>query len=730
MHMSCARSVRDLVRNQVECFGNVYIRRPQQQLKADYVRLNLNTEQLYAEGNVVFNTPDHVLRGSIMDFNFQTEMGVIQNGTVENEKYQLSGERIERLGKKRYFALEGEYTTCRDCPASWKIFGKEVDLTIDEYAHMKQVYFKINEAPSLYLPYLVVPIKTKRQSGFLFPRLQLRGPNGFSFVQPYFWAISRSMDATFGLGYLSMRGMKSENEFRYKFSERTYGQFNGFYLNDKSFIESHFDRWALQYEHLWELPFDFEQRIRYADAGDRDYPRKIGDVRGRAEPGIISDASLSRSGNEWAFWVEAKRTRNTLTTSMLNFDDKTVQILPSVNLATNDHLFFESVPLRWGFQGSYARFYRLGPSFDGIYSETEALESETHALIPGKTPLRKGHRFHYRPEVYLPLKWNDALEITPLAQWRGFRYLFDNPQIAQPTTRGYLLAQTEVATTFEKIYSEKVLHKMRPSLTYSNIPIVREDPLHPFVKQVRTPGYQFDDFDIVPISYDNQLYFVPLGNSLSYRLSNKFILKSEDENEQASYRKVVDLFLGQSLNFMEYKRTDRQPEPFSRAEALLRVDATRIQGSGDVYYYPYSGGFTYNLGFKYIFSKHTKRLLDFERSLQLNYNQNHVLAQIKTLGGELKWSFTDTVAVVGGMNYSFAIETNGKKVPSRVLESHVGFTYQSPSQCYRVVLLASRSVDNPTIALNFNIPINLTGDGFMSLPTSGEAIGAAQASTP
>lgn len=175
LHLSCTRSLRNLTTNQLECFGNVYIRRPNELLTSDYAIMNLNTEQLHAEGNVVYFTPDTVIYGTKMDFNFTTETGVIYEGRVESDKYQLVGERIERLALNHFLAYEGEYTTCRDCPASWRLMGHSVDLTVDGYAFLNRVYIKVNESPIVFLPYAIFPVKTHRQTGLLYPKFGLGG---------------------------------------------------------------------------------------------------------------------------------------------------------------------------------------------------------------------------------------------------------------------------------------------------------------------------------------------------------------------------------------------------------------------------------------------------------------------------------------------------------------------------------------------------------------------------
>ncbi|MEW6057002.1 MAG: hypothetical protein AB1540_10345 [Bdellovibrionota bacterium] len=717
LHLSCTRSLRDLENNRLECFGNVYIRRPSELLTADYAVMDLSTEQLHAEGNVVYFTPDTVIYGSKMDFNFITETGIIEDGRVESDKYQLLGEKIERLSINHFKAYDGEYTTCRDCPASWKIAGKTIDLTVNGYAYLSHVFIKINEAPAMYIPYAVIPVKTERQSGFLFPRFQVRSQSGgFSLVQPYFWAISRSQDATIAVGRDTQRGDRGELEYRYMLSSRSRGQLNSYYLRDKTFVgDPYFNRWALNYQHNLALPFGIDQKALWLDASDRDYSRKIGDIPGRAEPALVSEGGLSRTTREITVSANAKRIRSLLTRELTGFDSNTVQVLPSLTVASVDHRLAEAFPLHMGVSANYSRFDRRGPSFDSISDEGLDLTSSSN-FIPGQTPLRKSDRFNIVPEMYYTARLAEVVELVPSVQYRSYHYQFDD-RFAPSTNRGYLLGQAEAATTVDRVYGDRIKHSFRPSLIYSNIPFVQEDQRHPFIQQLKTGGYQFDQYDIVPVTSEDQRYFVPLGNSLSYRLGNKLILKSE--GTPAEYRKVVGLTSGQSVNFKEFQKDAEDQRPLSRFFTFLTVDTLRVQGRGEFFYYPYEQAKTYKLAASYVFARYRRRLLQFERSMTLSYNADQVAANSKEIGGSITWSINDYFGVGSGISYQFPFSQNSTDVPGRVKDVRASLTYQSPSQCYKIVVDGAWRIDNPEVAVNLTVPINLTGEGFANLQDGG-----------
>ncbi len=714
IHISCNRSLRDIAKNRLECFGNVYVRRPSELLTSDYAILDLTTEDLHAEGNVVYFLADTVIFGAKMDFNLNTETGIIEDGRVESDKYELLGATLERISIDEFKALDGEYTTCKDCPASWRVTGKTIDITANSYARLSHVFFKISDAPTVYLPYLIFPVKTKRQTGFLFPKMGVSASNGFMFVEPFFWAISRNTDATLGVGTYTLKGRKLEGEFRYVLSERSRGHLNAYHIRDKKFIDPYQDRWALNYLHNLEFPWKIDQKLYWLDASDRDYPRRFPeDIPGDGESALVSTAGLSKTGRNLSVWADAKRIRNLLTPQAVGFDPNTVQLFPRLSTATSDHRLAESFPLHWGLNAQYARFWRGTLGYDAI--SPQGLPSTTSDLfIPGTTPLRRAQRVTLIPEIYYTSRMFDVLEIVPSVQYRTFYYTFDK-NLAPSTTRGYLVAQTEFATTIEHVYGDRVKHKFRPSLIYSNIPLVRQTESHPFNQQLQTGGFQFDEFDIVPISNENQLYFVPLGNSLSYRLGNKFILKSL--TLPYTYKKSVEVISGQSINFIEFRNPPGKGKPFSRFFTIATVDTLRVQGGAEYYYYPYHRASIYKLFSNYIFAKYTRRLLAFQRSVGLNYDFNQVTGHTHVIGGSVNWSFNDYLSTQTGLNYQFPMALQSTVHPGVVQSARLGFMFQSPSQCYRVIVLGTWDI--PTRwNVRISVPLNLSGEGFMDLTES------------
>ena len=117
---------------------------------------------------------------------------------IARNHFYIKGEKIEKRGEATYRLENATVTTCDGEAPDWRLAGSELDVTVDGYGTMKHGRFLARDIPLLYVPYLIFPAKTTRQSGLLLPHLSYsRDKNGLDVELPFFWAISESVDATF-----------------------------------------------------------------------------------------------------------------------------------------------------------------------------------------------------------------------------------------------------------------------------------------------------------------------------------------------------------------------------------------------------------------------------------------------------------------------------------------------------------------------------------------------------
>ncbi|MEO5971247.1 MAG: putative LPS assembly protein LptD [Bdellovibrionia bacterium] len=738
IHFSGDKQVWDRKSNKVELFGHAAVNQLGETLTADYVQLDLNTRLLDAKGNCIYLASDSVIYGEEMHFNLQTHTGTVIKGRVTNDSFTLRGERISKLGAGHFVTHWGDYTTCHDCGPSWSFEAEDVDMEFGGYAYLHNVTTRVKEAPMFWLPYLIVPMKTRRQTGLLFPIIRTSGSDGATFVFPFFWAINRSMDMTIGLGDYSQRGARVETETRYSLSPGSSGTIRAFYMSDRSFPDQP-NRWALDITQSHEFPWGIEQKLRLSEVSDNLYPYMFpADVPGSGEAFQSSYLAFSKGSADVSGFMAFQRYRNLLNSApgdpvaqKVNFDQRTVQALPSALLTTNDKFLWDT-PFVGGITVGFENFTRAAGPFDYDASSLglpfgTAIPLNPPPFRPGIDPIREATRISVTPSIYTAFRPFDVLSVMPSLQYRGFFYNFGG--LVPNLNRGYLLFQTDLSAQLERVFEfpddpdvPRAKHLIRPILTYSYIPWVIEDPAgHPFLSQISNAqknnitGYNFDDNDIVPIGYTRTgaNYFVPLGNSLAYGFNTQWVRRRGAVNSNdGSYQRAIEFSAGQAVNFKELTNPvdPSNPQPLTRFFSVLNLGFDRFSSSTTYNYYPDlvdpSTRHTISTSASWILERAThQRILTFDRSINLGYSfYKGVNAPTSNLSGSVNFSLSDYVLPTGTVSYSF--------VTNQLLGAYLGMQLQSPSRCWRFSTGLGYTAGRPGLDFTFEWSLNLTGSGF------------------
>jgi len=746
IHFSGDKQIWDRKSNKVEIFGHAAVNQVGETLTADYVLLDLNTRYLDAKGNCIYLASDSVIYGEEMHLNLQTHTGTVIRGRISNDSFTLRGQRIDRLGSGHFLAHWGEYTTCHDCGPSWSFEAEDVDMKFGGYAFLSNVTTRIKEAPFLWLPYLIVPLKTQRQTGFLFPTIRSSGSDGAVFLFPFFWAINRSMDMTIGLGDYSQRGSRVETETRYVFAGKNSGTIRAFYTADRSFPEAT-NRWALDITQNYELPWGIDEKLRFTEVSDNLYPYMFpADVPGSGEVFLPSYLAFSKGTTDVSGFMAFKRYRNLLNSApgdpvaqKVNFDQRTVQVLPSALLTTNDKF---TKPLLWntpavgGVTLGFENFTRAAGPFDYDASSLglpfgAAVPGNPPPFRPGIDPLREATRISVTPSVYTAFRPFEVLSLLPSLQYKGYFYNFGG--LVPNLSRGYLLFQTDISAQFERIFEfpedkdiPRAKHLIHPFLTYSYIPWVVEDPVgHPFMSQIsnaqknNVTGYNFDDNDIVPIGYTQSggNYFVPLGNSMAYGFTTQWIRRKGSGAtplSEATYQRTIEWSAGQSVNFIEllHPVDPNNPHPLSRFFSVLNLNYDHFSSSTTYYYYPDltdpSTRPAISTSASWVLERAThQRILTYDRSVSVGYSFYKGInapAPTANLSGSINFSVSDYVLPSASVSYSF--------ITSQLLGASLGMRLQSPSRCWGVSTGLGYTAGLPGLNFTFEWTLNLTGSGF------------------
>ncbi len=202
------------------------------QLFADHVEYFQKEGRVTARGNVVFVSGGNRIAAERMEFNTKTRTGTfyVASGTAtlrepgqpgalagaQEPDLMFRGDEIHKIGPKKYRIVGGNFTTCVQPTPRWEMQSRSITLTLDDYALLKNALLRVKNVPLMYLPIFYYPIQEDdRATGFVMPIYGTTTARGQSLSNAFFWAISRSQDATFMHDWFSKTGQQYGGEYRY-----------------------------------------------------------------------------------------------------------------------------------------------------------------------------------------------------------------------------------------------------------------------------------------------------------------------------------------------------------------------------------------------------------------------------------------------------------------------------------------------------------------------------------
>lgn len=374
-----------------------WIRLRDSQVSGDRAVYDPVNERFEAEGPVVLMRGNEVLRGSRLEVDVEAETASIfdADGNIGTDLF-FTGAAVHMLSEDRFTILDAQFTACEvedgGRAPDWSFRARRVDVNANGYAKTRGVSFRTRKVPLVYLPYMLWPVQSSRVSGFLTPKPGFSTRRGPSLGLAYYWAINRSYDATFNVDLYAgapsgaTQAFSTEpfwglgTEFRYRPSEGTAGEFDGYLIDDTERGER---RWRMRWNHQSrDLPGGFRGVIRFEDVSDfdffRDFERRVDRNSMRQ---LYSTAFASRNWGSQSLNVQLDQRKTFISAS------REVQLrqLPEIEYKL--------------------RSTRLGGS--PLYFQ---VKSSLHYLDTNRSARRIGRygRAHLEPEISVPI---------PLASW-------------------------------------------------------------------------------------------------------------------------------------------------------------------------------------------------------------------------------------------------------------------------------------------------------------------------
>ena len=229
----------------VEAFGNCTLSMGDDQLRADFARYYQSTGWIFLKGNLRAQWGGDFLQADEGEFDLNNMTGWLKNGKLFMAKphVYVQADRVAKNKGDSYSFKNAKVTACEGDKPEWSVTAEEGDIELDGKVKLYRSAFRVKDVPIFYWPYMSLPGRQKRESGFLMPYAAMSKKLGLEVNLPYYWVINDEMDATFYQNYLSKRGYKQGLEFRHANDSETKGMWKADFMKDNKRATTESDEW-------------------------------------------------------------------------------------------------------------------------------------------------------------------------------------------------------------------------------------------------------------------------------------------------------------------------------------------------------------------------------------------------------------------------------------------------------------------------------------------------------
>ena len=504
-----AEAVETAGENRVIASGGVEFRYRDSLLQAQRLEVDRQTREVVAEGEVILDQGPRRITGTRLEFNIDSRTGRMENARVfADPDVYFSGTEVAMLGDDVYTVKNGTVTSCIKESPGWSFRTSKARVRLEGFARMKNATMRVKKMPVFYLPYMVLPAKSDRAAGLLFPNFGTSQSRGSYLGLAWFQPFGPSYDATLYLDLYSENYTGLGTELRYLPSDTTSGRFEGYAIDDPLEGET---RWKLSWDHTSsDLPLGFRGVIRVRDFSDfrffRDFERDFNNASIRQ---IESTGFLSGS------WGSH-----------------------SLNILVNENETFFSGPNVIGRQRPEIEYRLRSQQIGSLPLYLDLVSSINYISIERGSFDESYSRADLLPELTVPLSTLPWLSVSVTAgervTWYEDSFNEDGTFGGGGRTRTYPLANARIvgpslSRVFEKGLGRfaKFKHIFEPQWAYFYVGEYGEQNLIP----------RFDEVDQLQPT-----------NVWGYSLVNRVLAKPEDEERDGGAREILSWAVSQGFS--------------------------------------------------------------------------------------------------------------------------------------------------------------------------------------
>lgn len=349
-------------------------------LHADEIVYDSATGAVQASGHIVLDggPNDEHIEAAHAVYNMRDETGRFEHVAggigvrlrnnrlmlTSSNPFSFTGKMLEKTSPYHYILFDGTVTTCQLPEPKWEFHAHKVVVDVGGNAKIYNSSFRLHGVPVLFFPFATHPAERyPRQSGFLIPNIGQSSIKGTILGESVYLALNRSMDATIGAEYFSLRGWAPQGEFRARPSNTSFIDLNFFSVLDRGIGNPKVDQGGgdvrLSAESLFGHNFrgvadvDYLSSFVFRLAFNEIFTQAVNSE-------VKSSAFLSNTTNGYFYNFAVQRYQNFESTTP--GDVITILHAPTVELSSVEHQIARS-PFYWSYDSSLGGLSRSDPSF-------------------------------------------------------------------------------------------------------------------------------------------------------------------------------------------------------------------------------------------------------------------------------------------------------------------------------------------------------------------------------
>lgn len=600
----------DVKTKNVYIFKDGQIEYQEMELKADYIRLNMETKLVYANGIMdtvlrdgdsiaEYTRPEFVEGGKTytMDtivYNINSKKAKIRGVITQEGEGILHGSRIKKMEDNTVHVLNGKYTTC-DCerPHFYMAMTKATMIP-NKKVVVGPSYLVVEDVPIYFLglPFGFFPINRDRNSGFIMPEFGEETVKGFFLRNGgYYHVFNDYVDARITGGIYTLGSWQLAGNTTYRKRYKFNGSFSLNYAKDRfgekddpEYVSQ--NNFNLQWTHTQDGKFrpnsTFSASVNFSSQNYNKYnANNLNDYLNTQTNSSIA-YSKSWTGTPFSMSMNASHSQNvhdtTLALNLPNILFNMTRINPFKRKeAMGPQRWYEKISLQYTMNFSnninIKEYEFMKPEmFDKMKfgaKHTIPIQASFNLFkyLNINPTANYNERWYFRK---IEKDWDDDAKAVMSDTSRGFYRVYDYNFSVPLTTKFYGMYEFKGKNPMVKA----IRHVMTPSFGFSFSPNFGESK-YGFYK-----SYQADSTGRIDTysPFANEMYGVP-GNSanaaLTFSLSNTVEMKVRSKTDTTGFKKVRILESFNISSSYDFLADSMQLRPFS-----VSLRSTLFKGFG------------------------------------------------------------------------------------------------------------------------------------------------------